>query len=74
MPSGTNFDDFFKWGISMCKKYNQDSVLISNGEGNISYFDQYGNSKMSFSNGLQPAPAAGASFTNLLWEQTRFQM
>lgn len=52
MPSSANFDDFFKWGISMCKKYNQDSVLISNGEDNVSYFDQYGNSKMSFSNGI----------------------
>lgn len=52
MPYGTEFNDFFNWGIRMCGVFNQDSVLISNGQGDIAYYGQDGNSKMKFSNGV----------------------
>ncbi|WP_304393077.1 DUF5662 family protein [uncultured Clostridium sp.] len=53
IPMSTgNYEDFFKWGIGMCKKYMQYSVLISDGQGNIAYYDKDGNVDMEFKGGI----------------------
>ena len=41
--TGGNFEGFKDWAVDMAKRYNQYSVLISDGEGEIAYYDQQGN-------------------------------
>lgn len=52
MPSGTKYEDFFNWGIKMCKKYGQYAVLISDGNGNIAYYKDDGSIDMEFKGGI----------------------
>lgn len=47
-----NFDDFFKLAIDLCNKYNQYAVLVSNGQGDIAYYDKNGNKDMEFKGGI----------------------
>lgn len=41
--TGNDFEKFKDWMIDMGKRYNQYSVLISDGQGQIAYYDQNGN-------------------------------
>lgn len=52
MVGNTKYEDFFNWGIEMCKKYNQYAVLISDGNGDIAYYTQNGSKDMEFKGGI----------------------
>lgn len=47
-----NFEDFFKIAIDLCNKYEQYAVLVSDGQGNIAYYDKSGNKDMEFKGGV----------------------
>lgn len=47
-----NYDEFFKLAIELCGKYNQYAVLVSDGNGNIAYYDRNGNVDMEFKGGI----------------------
>lgn len=47
-----NFDDFFKIATDLCSKYEQYAVLVSNGQGDIAYYDKNGNKDMEFKGGM----------------------
>ena len=60
-----NFDDLFKFGLAMCRKYNQDSFLVQAPGTNPKYVKQDGSVDFEFSGGKVFNDVSQEYFTDL---------